>query len=41
WPLRRYPWLVFYVERHEHIDVWRVLSAHRDVAVWLQEPGPT
>lgn len=24
WPLRRYPYLFFYVDRHDHIDVWRV-----------------
>jgi toxin ParE1/3/4 len=25
WRLGRYPYLVFYVDREEHIDVWRVL----------------
>jgi toxin ParE1/3/4 len=25
WALRRYPYLVFYVECTDHIDVWRVL----------------
>ncbi|MBY0324937.1 MAG: type II toxin-antitoxin system RelE/ParE family toxin [Reyranella sp.] len=36
--LRRYPYLVFYVERDDHIDIWRVLHAHRDIPVWMQEP---
>jgi toxin ParE1/3/4 len=38
WPLGRYPYLVFYVERDEHIDVWRVLQAQRDIPAWLNEP---
>jgi toxin ParE1/3/4 len=36
--LRRYPYLIFYVERDDNIDVWRVLHAHRDIPVWMQEP---
>ena len=36
--LTRYPFLIFYVEGLEHIDVWRVLHAHRDLPAWLQEP---
>lgn len=39
-PLKRYPFLVFYLERDDHIDVWRVLHAHRDIASWLQEAAP-
>ncbi|MGR4973784.1 type II toxin-antitoxin system RelE/ParE family toxin [Pseudomonas sp. LARHCG127] len=35
WPLKRYPYLVFYVERDEHIDVWRVLHAMRDIPEWM------
>jgi toxin ParE1/3/4 len=38
WPLSRYPYLVFYVERADHIDVWRVLHGHRDIPSWMQEP---
>lgn len=34
----RYPYLVFYVERADHIDVWRVLGARRDIPAWLAEP---
>ena len=35
WPLKRYPHLVFYMERDDHIDVWRVLHAERDIPAWL------
>jgi toxin ParE1/3/4 len=35
WRLRRFPHLIFYVERDDHIDVWRVLHAHRDVPAWM------
>ena len=37
WPLRRSPWLVFYVERDDHLDVWRVLHAERDISAWMRE----
>ena len=36
WPLRRYPYMVFYVEQESHIDVWRVLHARRDIPAWMQ-----
>ncbi|MDB5710606.1 MAG: plasmid stabilization system family protein [Sphingomonas bacterium] len=35
--LKRFPYLIFYVERTDHIDVWRVLHAQRDMAAWLGE----
>ena len=38
WPLAHYPYLVFYIERAEHIDVWRVLHGQRDIPAWMQEP---
>lgn len=38
WPLTRYPYLVFYVEHLDHIDVWRVLNGQRDIPAWMQEP---
>ena len=37
WPLKRFPYLVFYVEHDSHIDVWRVLHVKRDVPAWLQD----
>lgn len=36
--LARFPWLVFYVERDDHIDVWRVIDARRDIPAWLDDP---
>lgn len=37
WPLKRYPYLVFYVEHDTHIDVWRVLHQTREIPAWLNE----
>lgn len=37
WTLKRYPYLVFYIERDDHIDVWRVLHGMRDIPVWMRE----
>jgi toxin ParE1/3/4 len=38
WPLTGYPYLMFYVERPDHIDVWRILHGQRDIPAWMQEP---
>ena len=38
WPVRGYPYLVFYIERGEHADVWRVLHSERDIPAWMREP---
>ncbi len=38
WLLTRYPHLVCYVERSDHIDVWRVLHGQRDIPAWVQQP---
>lgn len=35
WPLSRHPYLVCYLERADHIDVWRVLHMQRDVPASL------
>ncbi len=37
WQLRRFPMLIFYQERPEIIDVWRVLHAQRDIPSWMAE----
>lgn len=39
WPLKRYPYVVFFVERGDQVDVWRILHAERDIPAWLREPG--
>jgi toxin ParE1/3/4 len=38
WPVRRYPYLVFFIERDDHIDVWRVLHGERDIPTSMQPP---
>ncbi len=38
WSLRRFPYLVFYVERPSALDVWRVLHARRDIPASLAPP---
>ncbi|KWN79800.1 type II toxin-antitoxin system RelE/ParE family toxin [Burkholderia ubonensis] len=39
WPLERYPHLIFYIEREDHVEVWRVLNGKRDIPVWLSSDG--
>ncbi|AAU91223.1 conserved hypothetical protein [Methylococcus capsulatus str. Bath] len=41
WPLKRYPHIVFYVERDDHIDVWRVLHGMRDIPAWMRAGDDT
>lgn len=38
WPLTGYPYLVFYVEHPDHIDIWRVLHGQRDIPAWMRQP---
>ncbi len=38
WPVKGYPHLIFYVDRDDHVDVWRVLHGQRDIPVWMHEP---
>lgn len=40
WPLRRFPFLIFYQEQTDHLDVWRVLDARTDIPAWLQDENP-
>jgi len=42
WPLTRFPYLVFYFERSEAIEVWRVLHGSRDIPASLadHDAGP-
>ena len=37
WPLRRYPYLVFYMTGGGPIDVWRILHGRRDIPAWMRE----
>ena len=41
WPVKRYPYLIFYAETDGAIDVWRVLHAERDIpALLLAQDDP-
>jgi toxin ParE1/3/4 len=37
WPVKHFPYLIFYVEREDHIDVLRLLHAQRDIPEWLHD----
>ncbi|MBG9386667.1 type II toxin-antitoxin system RelE/ParE family toxin [Caenimonas aquaedulcis] len=39
WRLTRFPYLVFYVEREDAIDVWRVLHEQRDIPARFASGG--
>jgi toxin ParE1/3/4 len=41
WPLDRYPHLIFYIEREDHVEVWRVLNGVRDIPAWLLSDDST
>ena len=36
WSLRRLPYLIFYIEQPDALDVWRVLHGQRDIPCWMQ-----
>ena len=38
WPLKSYPYLVFYMTGDSRVDVWRVLHDRRDIPAWLRTP---
>jgi toxin ParE1/3/4 len=44
WPVRRFPYLIFYVELEDRIDVWRMLHNRRDIPASMhdvdQQPHP-
>ena len=37
WPLKKFPYLVFYVEREDHVDVLLVLHGQRDIPAELRD----
>lgn len=39
WPVKRHPFLIFYVSHADRIDVWRILHSQRDIPSWLREEG--
>lgn len=38
WSVSKFPYLMFYVEREQHIDISRVLHAQRDIPTWMAPP---
>jgi toxin ParE1/3/4 len=38
-PVEQFPYLIFYFEHTDHIDVVRILHAHRDIPASLQDPA--
>jgi toxin ParE1/3/4 len=36
--LKRYPYLISYIDREDRIDIWRLLHARRDIPAWIQDP---
>ena len=40
WPVRKFPYLIFYMPDDDRIDVWRVLHARRDIPVYLTSDQP-
>lgn len=39
WPLGRFPYLVFYFERAQEVEIWRVLHDMLDLPDWLEGNG--
>lgn len=37
WPVNGFPYLIFYVERDDRIEIWRVLHAQRDIPAWIAD----
>jgi toxin ParE1/3/4 len=40
WSLKRFPYLIFYLADEEHLDIWRVFHAHRDIPAYLSSERP-
>lgn len=38
WPMKVFPFLIFYIETEHHIDVWRVLHGKMDIPAVLGDP---
>ena len=37
WPMTKFPYLIFYVEKERHIEVVRVLHGSMDIPSWLND----
>ncbi len=38
WPLKKFPYLIFYIETEDQIDVWRVMHGSMDITAELHDP---
>ncbi|HMT06677.1 MAG TPA: type II toxin-antitoxin system RelE/ParE family toxin [Pyrinomonadaceae bacterium] len=38
WPMKKFPYLIFYIETEYKIDVWRVIHGSRDISAELFDP---
>ena len=36
WPMKTYPYIIFFIEHQDHVDVWRVLHGQRDIPAWIE-----
>lgn len=39
WRVGSFPFLIFYIERPDHIDVWRILHGRRDIPASMRAEG--
>ncbi|MEQ8033428.1 type II toxin-antitoxin system RelE/ParE family toxin [Xanthomonas sp. WHRI 6106] len=37
WPLKGFPYLIFYIERDADVVIWRVLQMQRDIPAWMRD----
>ena len=40
WPVRKFPYLIFYMPDDDRIDIWRVLHVRRDIPAYLTSDDP-
>ena len=38
WPMKKFPFLIFYIETEQYIDVWRVMHSGMDILTGLHDP---
>lgn len=38
WPMKKFPFLIFYIETEHQIDVWRVMHGNMDITAELNDP---
>lgn len=38
WPMKKFPFLIFYIETEHQIDVWRVMHGNMDITAELHDP---